>query len=226
MSAAFPGYRADDADTVLAIEPIRCMRRFRAPVGGLLRSLHTSYIFTTGENRADCRRAEKSPREGDPYARMVDEWGRPPQAEALTGSAGHDYPECSCGFYAYHDMGEDDEYGQFKTAAVVDCYGDVIVGTKGVRCTRLRIVALSLPRVERVPGSIVPLPTRPDLAEPMRGARERQHERERVWHLRHEGGCVMTPAEREFLVRSFPDVPIFEDDAAMLAAFPLSGPGV
>lgn len=53
-------------------------------------------------------------------------------------------PACSCGFYAYWD-GSDDYSGYGKVSGVIEAYGKTVVGTRGFRAKKAKIVALLLP---------------------------------------------------------------------------------
>jgi hypothetical protein len=53
----------------------------------------------------------------------------------------HSYADCQCGFYGYFD-GSDDYHENAMVTAVVEAYGEVVIGTRGFRAKKARIVAL------------------------------------------------------------------------------------
>lgn len=58
---------------------------------------------------------------------------------------------CSCGFHAYFD-GTNDYAGEDSITGVIEGYGHVTVGAKGLRCEKAKIVALVVPRRRRAPS--------------------------------------------------------------------------
>ena len=91
-------------------------------------------------------------------------------------------PACNCGFWAYYSDGT--WSGAAPVRGVIEGYGKTTVGTKGFRCSKARILALTLSRKKR-----------------------------------HR-------AATNLVRRNYPDLDYFEDDAAMLAAFPLVQAGI
>lgn len=62
----------------------------------------------------------------------------------------HSMKNCTCGFYVgYHPTGDfyaghiDRSIGKICLHAVVECYGKIVLGTKGFRAQKLRIVAMA-----------------------------------------------------------------------------------
>lgn len=55
----------------------------------------------------------------------------------------HGIAKCGHGFYGYYD-GSNDYYTEGYVSGVVEGYGEVIIGTRGFRCMKARIVALSI----------------------------------------------------------------------------------
>lgn len=90
----------------------------------------------------------------------------------------HTLENCSCGFYAYYD-GSDDYYKDGFVSGVVEGHGETLIGTRGFRCMKARIVALMIP-----------------------AAQDRFANRIR---------------------RNYPDIPMFDRFADMVAAFPPDG---
>lgn len=53
--------------------------------------------------------------------------------------------DCSCGFYAYFDHGDNCYITSDRLLGVIEAYGRVIVGARGFRCSKARIKALIIP---------------------------------------------------------------------------------
>jgi hypothetical protein len=53
----------------------------------------------------------------------------------------HSLETCKCGFYGYFD-GSDDYHDNGRITAVVEAYGEVIIGTRGFRAMKARILAV------------------------------------------------------------------------------------
>lgn len=69
----------------------------------------------------------------------------PPKPKVLE----HSFAECKCGFYAYYD-GSNDYYDEARVTGVVEGYGETLIGTRGFRAMKARIVGLYLdPEDER-----------------------------------------------------------------------------
>lgn len=80
----------------------------------------------------------------DDYGRLVGGYGqvwRPGEnvAECPKGCEGIE-EACTCGFYAYHSVNSD--YGHAE--GVIEGYGVVVVGSKGFRCAKARIVGVRI----------------------------------------------------------------------------------
>lgn len=56
----------------------------------------------------------------------------------------HSMGDCACGFYGYYD-GSNDYYQKGYVAGVVEGYGEALIGTRGFRVSKARIVALRIP---------------------------------------------------------------------------------
>lgn len=55
----------------------------------------------------------------------------------------HTMADCQCGFYGYFD-GSDDYHDNGTVSAVVEAYGETIIGTRGFRAMKAKIVALHI----------------------------------------------------------------------------------
>lgn len=65
--------------------------------------------------------------------------------------------DCQHGFYGYYD-GSNDYYKPGMVMGVVEGYGETVIGTRGFRCMKARIVALRIPK--HVPAHVRALVTR------------------------------------------------------------------
>lgn len=112
-------------------------------------------------------------------------------------------PECldlscgSCGYYGYFDGCA--QYGSGGVTGIIEGYGHVIIGTKGFRAQKARIVALC-PAPARSEGLTV-------------GGS--------MWSITWDSAPLDNPPGGLALMgRNYPEIPIFADEAAMLAAHP------
>tara|TARA_R100000365_G_scaffold3491_1_gene11676 strand:- start:7402 stop:7956 length:555 start_codon:yes stop_codon:yes gene_type:complete len=126
-----------------ALGTIRGFRRWAVTVNGELKSPFRSIgtaLWLPGENVAKCQAhpsAEVVERKRDDedfagYYARVEEW---------RGS--HDVTDCSHGFYAYFD-GKEEDHRDPAVSGVIEGYGEVLIGTKGFRAMKARIVALAI----------------------------------------------------------------------------------
>lgn len=119
-----------------AVGTVRGVRAWRVSYQGLLRPLHvTADPWEPGENHAQCMAGLA--------ARLYPEMRRPGE---------HETPDenCKCGFYAYHeDRGippVDIAYAMMERsiiAGVIEGYGRTLIGERGFRCEKARIVKLT-----------------------------------------------------------------------------------
>jgi hypothetical protein len=56
----------------------------------------------------------------------------------------HGIDECHHGFYGYYE-GSNDYYRPGRVSGVIEGFGQAVVGTRGFRCMKARIVALHIP---------------------------------------------------------------------------------
>lgn len=56
----------------------------------------------------------------------------------------HTMAACKCGFYGYYD-GSDDYHKEGYVSAVVEGYGETLIGTRGFRAAKARILAIQIP---------------------------------------------------------------------------------
>ncbi len=185
----------------LSIEPVVGVRVFRVDDLGRLRGVTHQDIWRPGENVAACyapgpqlpsvpmdlallqappsyvdfhvpfhtakaqrrkaRKADVRMKEWkDECQRLRDEW------------EGHGLDKCDHGFWAYYTP-QSDYASPDKVYGVVEGYGQCVIGTKGFRASKARIVALSLPpatdemhgyRLSLVQRNYPDVPTYPSLA--------------------------------------------------------------
>lgn len=113
------------------------VRRFRVDRLGRLTGVHVRDVWTPGENVATCRTYTFR------FA-GVDEVVKAP-ADKPHGATPAD--TCPCGFYAFTTLTDtrwtpdDGPYVE----GVIEGYGRTVIGTKGFRCEKARIVAVIIP---------------------------------------------------------------------------------
>lgn len=127
---------------------------------GSLSGMFYRQVWKVGENHALCLKTQGA------GITMLPPHLLPPLNDQIkydTPERGH-LPYCRCGFYAYYD-GSNDYYqgdGRFDglVTGMIEGYGEVLIGQRGFRCTKARIVALMIdPKVpahdyvlEKYPG--------------------------------------------------------------------------
>jgi hypothetical protein len=127
-----------------AIGTVRGFRSWKVSAEGTLEPMAQSGVWLPGENRAVCNAypsKEKLPEKGENESwqdrqKRVDEW-----------KLAHDLTACEHGFYAYFLTGaEQDRYSKSTPAVhgIIEGYGEVVIGTKGFRAAKGRILAISL----------------------------------------------------------------------------------
>jgi hypothetical protein len=89
-------------------------------------SPHTAVAAEEAAARVEAERAEKARLEAEKKARDT-------------------LADCSHGFYGYYD-GSNDYYKQGYVMGVVEGYGETVIGTRGFRCMKARIVAIRIPK--------------------------------------------------------------------------------
>lgn len=92
-------------------------------------------VWRPGENVARCMQRP------DPLAFLS---GREPGRLRESSRPPHSLAECPHGFYGYYE-GSNDYYEPGRVMAVVEAYGETVIGTRGFRAEKARIVALHVP---------------------------------------------------------------------------------
>lgn len=119
---------------------VRGVRAFDVDALGRLRGVTYKHIWTPGENRAECRRGDTE------WSRMQLSLSRymgvADSSESNDGP--HSMNDCKHGFYAYYD-GSNDYHDKARVSAVIEGYGEAVIGSRGFRCMKARIIALHIP---------------------------------------------------------------------------------
>lgn len=123
----------------LALGSVQGYRSWRVEVDGKLKALHQTGLWMPGENKAECLAYPNK----DVVPEIEGEDWRDTKKRREAWRADHQMIDCAHGFYAYFNA------SQLETNApsihgVVEGYGEVLIGTKGFRATRARIIALCL----------------------------------------------------------------------------------
>lgn len=149
---------------------VRGLRAFKVDSLGRLTGWSFKAVWTPGENVAECRQKDSGwgwvpPFLGGTITLTTDptstrRWyaagGVPttytvkdapaiePPAEPAENPP-HDLATCQCGFYAYYEGSNDYAVNKGTVSAVVEGYGKTVIGSRGFRCEKAKIIALHLP---------------------------------------------------------------------------------
>ncbi len=126
----FDGKQADFAPGV-----VTGTRSFDVDKLGRLLGVAYATVWTPGENVAKCMVR-------DEFAVLYSDSDRPSLREAKRPA--HSIAECAHGFYGYYE-GSNDYYERGRVMGVVEAYGETIIGSRGFRASKARIVALHIP---------------------------------------------------------------------------------
>lgn len=123
-----------DAKTQIELAPgvVRGSRSFRVAGAGQLTGVSFQYVWRSGENDAKCLALAFS---------LTRYSGKD---DVLDGHGEHDMTTCKHGFYGYYD-GSDDFHHIGMVSGVIEGYGETVIGSRGFRCMKARIVALHVP---------------------------------------------------------------------------------
>lgn len=141
-----------------ALGVVRGARSFRVDaLGRLTGVVYKQNVWKPGENEAECLKQD------DPFG-IIPNWLYTHTVPKRSGFWGgvrdvvelvaepepkpepppHTLDTCKCGFYGYYD-GSDDYHQQGHVSGVVEGYGETVIGTRGFRAMKARIVALHIP---------------------------------------------------------------------------------
>ncbi len=125
-----------------ALGSVRGFRSWKIKVEGKLEPLHRSGIWLPGENRAVCY---GTPPKGVMPTIEGEDW-KERNEKVKAWRLDHAFESCEHGFYAYFDASnaEGSTYGSPSLAGVIEGYGEVLIGTKGFRAMKARILAISV----------------------------------------------------------------------------------
>lgn len=167
-----------------ALGSVRGTRSFEVDKLGRLRGIYYRQTWTPGENLAECRKRDEYDAvsfAGNSFGGVIQNHGnlgsyvpssqygsqsqypviqyyaiQPPVIEETNPPSSpkpHDLEGCQHGFYAYYD-GSDDHHSGVRVTGVIEGYGETLIGTRGFRCMKARIVALCITE-ETVRGHLV-----------------------------------------------------------------------
>lgn len=132
-------------DSEFVVGSIFGERGWTVDIDGVLGSPSRSRVkWTGGEMSAECDAYTIPPASRPEEYELMD---REEQRAAYGRWKGnHGLDECEHGFYAYYQDKSDGYYysNEPVIVGIIEGYGDTIVGTKGFRCSKAKIVALSL----------------------------------------------------------------------------------
>ena len=113
-------------DPQLFIDPIIGHRKFRV-VNSELRPIFFDSIWAPGENVSECLAERIHPKRSRRWFKK------------------HSMSSCECGFYAYHRTDSENMFVIGDVDAAIEGYGEILLGTKGFRSEKARVLALSYP---------------------------------------------------------------------------------
>lgn len=73
---------------------------------------------------------------------------------ALRDDHGHDFGTCSCGFYAYLNGCNEYEWA-WSVTGIIEGYGETLIGDRGFRSAKARILALAAAETNFITGDII-----------------------------------------------------------------------
>lgn len=130
-----PAGEFDGHHTEFAPGVVTGTRSFDVDKLGRLLGVAYATVWTPGENEAKCMKR-------DDYAILMGYNDRPRVREA--DRPPHSIADCGHGFYGYYE-GSNDYYAAGRVMGVVEAYGETIIGSRGFRASKARIVALHVP---------------------------------------------------------------------------------
>lgn len=144
----------------LAVGSVKGVRSFDVDNFGRLTGVYYHSIWKPGENQAKCTRMHKPSKvlagkaEGITAGQnYVIQTGMSSVSFGITSNTklyalDHGLDKCGHGYYAYYD-GSNDYRSDGRVSAVVEGYGETVIGTRGFRATKAKILALHIPQVKK-----------------------------------------------------------------------------
>lgn len=139
------------AEAGFAVGVVRGARSSNIDRLGRLTGINYAQVWRPGENEAECRRRDMDDMFGVHLQRALSYYIAAPGAQpaptpkpAPPAHEPHAMRDCKHGFYAYYD-GSDDYHEAGRVSAVVEGYGETVIGTRGFRSMKARIVAIHIP---------------------------------------------------------------------------------
>jgi hypothetical protein len=138
----------DKGDFPLALGAVYGVRWWSLDRSGWLKG-----IYATWQPEINEARCEK-PTEQSPTGASFRAWARGAGPAVLPGELSVSEPEpcheapdenCACGFYAFWEPEPAPVRAQFPVAGVIEGTGRTLIGSRGFRCARARILALHIP---------------------------------------------------------------------------------
>lgn len=123
--------------TELAVGVVTGARSFNVDRLGRLAGVTYPIVWRPGENVAKCYRFTRDP------AYPLSVYYVPPKI-LIEQSPDHPMAGCGHGFYGYYE-GSNDYYEDGRICGVIEGYGETLIGTRGFRASKARIVALHIP---------------------------------------------------------------------------------
>lgn len=105
-------------------------------IGRLAGVVFREAYWMPGVNTAECLKGTAH----DPF-----NWRRFPNFFLPAPEQPHSFEICHCGFYGYYDGSNDyAPRGNALVSGVIEGWGETLIGTRGFRCSKARIVALTI----------------------------------------------------------------------------------
>ncbi len=221
-----------DDDGELAIGSVFGIRQWARDEQGRLKGVH-SLTWEDGENIAICESAKHTPPYSLSPARAAqlkikrDDlkrlWEQDKDDEAYKAWQKLDaelndpgFRDCGCGFWAYWDFNPHEFHlGEKPVVGVIEGYGKTIIGKRGFRCEKARIVALhcAYEYVREIPGGA-------KKPAPATGQPGWQSVFSADYEQNTPGAIARLAQDETELEVSYPSAKVFSTLDAMLKSFP------
>lgn len=135
----------------LAVGTVRGARSFEVDAYGRLHGIYYPAIWVPGENASHCfGQSAAAPYQA--FAQAISSVmytlpspPAPKTTKPLPASKEHSLDRCTCGFYGYFD-GSNDYGAPSRISGIVEGYGRTVIGSRGFRSEKARLVALCVER--------------------------------------------------------------------------------